>query len=69
MNPTTAVRFFSGENPEEVSNLIDAYLRQNLDWEISSVSHMLVGNGVSVACSLKFFGDPNDGKDALNDDF
>jgi hypothetical protein len=57
MNPTTAVRFFTANDIPQISRLIHDFTVQNLPWEITSVSHTILPNGViSAACSFKFKG-------------
>lgn len=60
MYPTTTIRFFSATNFNHASQRIDQYMSQIKDWEIVSVSHVLVANTVSIACVLKYTGQDRD---------
>lgn len=60
MNPTSVIRFYTGTSYNQISQIIDDYMRRNQDWEITSVSHFLFPNNfMSVAISLKFKGNLN----------
>ena len=52
----SVVRIFSAANYGLLQNNIDAYLKNNSNWEVVSISQALIPNGVSIACVLKFVG-------------
>jgi len=56
MQANSSVRFLFATDVKKMQEMIDAHFLQNQNWEITSVSHVYVPNGVSVALGLKFVG-------------
>lgn len=56
MTPVSCVRILFAPNVNEMHKLMDDYCTRNKNWEITSVSHCFVPNGISLAISLKYIG-------------
>jgi len=54
MTPKSVVHFFTGNSYGELNQKINAALQMNPNWEIVSVSHVILNNGIiSVACAIR----------------
>lgn len=65
MAATSTVRFFEGRTYTQIMTNIDHFCNTYPLWEITSVSHMMLPNGVlSAACSLRYKGSNNAAQEA-----
>ena len=51
--PRSVVRYFSAENARKLEDILDDYANHNPNWEIVSVSHVLVPGAITVAVVVK----------------